>query len=923
LVTLALLVGLLLIVYGIAYGTAAAQEATREPADETEVENPASQSPTFHPTFPLLDQAGVNVLDSGQPVSTMQTCGACHDTEFIEEHSFHADVGLSEMTAPGETGSGRAWDTSPGLFGRWNSLVGRYLSPEGDDRPDLTTAEWIQLLGARHVGGGPAVTSRDGQLLTDLPPDASVLDTQIVDPETGALVPWDWSESGVVEMNCFLCHTPEPNNEARLGALHNGQFQWANTATLSGSGIVEQVGESWSWNAAAFDGQGQLLQEFVTVQGPRSENCAQCHGLVHVDSQTPLALDGCSPGQWSTITTGQIVSPQRISDSGMNISSKEDLGRSWDVHAERVIECTDCHYSLNNPVYFQESDDSQPDHLLFDPRRIDQGEYLYRPLHEFAKGQSAQGTVAPELDNTQRRCESCHSIETTHDWLPYKDRHMDAVSCESCHIPEMYAPSRQYIDLTVLTLDGSSVHGCRGIEGEGETFSSVLISSYKPILLPRQESDGSSKLAPHNLITSWYWVHGDPERPVPQRDLEAAWLDGDSYHPEILSAFDENGDGQLDESELVIDTDEKEATIVARLEALGLSDPRIRGEIQPYSINHTVTHSDWATKDCRTCHGDDSLITQPALLSNRIPGGTMPTFVGDSSVDTSGQLTTSESGELYYQLESNDAHLYLLGHDSVNIVDWLGSLLFVGTLLGVVTHGGLRFFSVRRRAARGEVNEPDVQEVYMYTMYERLWHWLQTIVILILLITGLIIHKPDKFGIFSFSYVVQVHNVMAFILVANAALSAFYHLASGEIQQFLPRPRGFFDQIFSQAKFYLQGIFRGDEHPFEKTPQRKMNPLQQVTYFAILNILLPLQVLTGAMMWGAQRWPGLTDSLGGLPFLAPFHTLISWLFASFIVMHVYLTTTGHTPLASIKGMIMGWDEVEVHQQESASAVAGD
>jgi thiosulfate reductase cytochrome b subunit len=192
-----------------------------------------------------------------------------------------------------------------------------------------------------------------------------------------------------------------------------------------------------------------------------------------------------------------------------------------------------------------------------------------------------------------------------------------------------------------------------------------------------------------------------------------------------------------------------------------------------------------------------------------------------------------------------------------------------------------------------------------------------------LLLTGLIIHKPDTFGIFSFSYVVQVHNIMALILVANAALSAFYHLASGEIQQFLPRPRGFFDQVFTQAKYYLQGIFRGDEHPFEKTPKRKMNPLQQATYFAILNVLLPLQVLSGALMWGAQRWPGLTNSLGGLPFLAPFHTLISWLFASFIVMHVYLTTTGHTPMASIKGMIMGWDEVEVRQKKSASAVPGD
>jgi Ni/Fe-hydrogenase b-type cytochrome subunit len=202
----------------------------------------------------------------------------------------------------------------------------------------------------------------------------------------------------------------------------------------------------------------------------------------------------------------------------------------------------------------------------------------------------------------------------------------------------------------------------------------------------------------------------------------------------------------------------------------------------------------------------------------------------------------------------------------------------------------------------------------MYTVYERLWHWLQTLVIFVLIFTGLVIHKPDTFGIFSFDYVVQVHNVMAAILVANAFLAAFYHLASGEIRQFLPEPRGFFSQAIEQAMFYLRGIFKGEEHPFEKTRDRKMNPLQQVTYLAILNVLLPLQVITGLLMWGAQRWPDISAALGGLPFLGPFHTLIAWLFASFIVMHVYLTTTGHEPLAGIKAMIMGWDEVEVHHQ---------
>lgn len=123
---------------------------------------PEVQGSPLHPTFPLLDGAGENVLASGDPVSTMNTCGACHDTNFIEQHSFHSDVGLNDFGAPGSTESGRAWDTSPGLFGKWNPLQYRYLSSEGDKHLDLGTPEWLMTIGVRHVGGGPAVYSQEG-----------------------------------------------------------------------------------------------------------------------------------------------------------------------------------------------------------------------------------------------------------------------------------------------------------------------------------------------------------------------------------------------------------------------------------------------------------------------------------------------------------------------------------------------------------------------------------------------------------------------------------------------------------------------------------------------------------------------------------------------------------------------------------------
>jgi thiosulfate reductase cytochrome b subunit len=599
-------------------------------------------------------------------------------------------------------------------------------------------------------------------------------------------------------------------------------------------------------------------------------------------------------------------------NSGLNLADKETLSRSWDIHMERVVDCVDCHYALNNPVYYQETDENQLDHLLFDPRRLDFGEYLYRPLHEFAKGSSAQGTLAPQYDNSLRRCDDCHSIEVTHNWLPYKDRHMDAVSCESCHIGKIYAPALQSIDWTALQADGTPLSQYRGIEGElGQSGS--LITGYQPVLLPRENADGSTTLAPHNLVSAWFWVYGEPERPVRKQELWAAWFDGDDYANEIIELFDGDGNGRLSTSELILDSDTKVALITKRLAAQGLDNPRISGEIQPYSINHNVGGADWAVHDCATCHGEESRISQPLELASYLPGGVQPTFVNDGGSSFNGALSVTDNGALQYSLETAAAGLYILGHDAVNVIDWIGIVLFLGVLAGVIVHGGLRYAALRRRPP----SQPQLREMYMYGVYERLWHWLQTVAILLLIVTGLIIHKPDKFGAFSFAYMVQIHNILAAILVINAFLSLFYHLVSGEIKQYLPRPRGFFDQAIEQSMFYVRGIFRNEPHPFEKVPERKLNPLQQVTYFGILNVLLPLQILTGILMWSAQRWPEIAARLGGLPLLAPFHTLIAWLFATFIVMHVYLTTTGHTPLAGIKSMMVGWDEVEVHDPATA------
>ena len=73
-------------------------------------------------------------------------------------------------------------------------------------------------------------------------------------------------------------------------------------------------------------------------------------------------------------------------------------------------------------------------------------------------------------------------------------------------------------------------------------------------------------------------------------------------------------------------------------------------------------------------------------------------------------------------------------------------------------------------------------------------------------------------------------------------------------------------------------------------------------------------------MWAAQRWPGLTERFGGLPWLGPLHTLVAWSFTAFIILHVYLTTTGPTPAAGIKAMMLGYEEVEAHEPHAAESM---
>jgi Ni/Fe-hydrogenase b-type cytochrome subunit len=196
-----------------------------------------------------------------------------------------------------------------------------------------------------------------------------------------------------------------------------------------------------------------------------------------------------------------------------------------------------------------------------------------------------------------------------------------------------------------------------------------------------------------------------------------------------------------------------------------------------------------------------------------------------------------------------------------------------------------------------------------YSLHERIWHWLQAAAILLLILTGLAIHYPDRFSLLgSLANAIRCHSWIGLVLILNAFLGIFYHVTAEKYHHFLPRMDDFTDAAIRQARFYLYGIFKGERHPLDADPRRKLNPLQKITYLALLNILLPFQIVTGLLMWGADRWPQLFDKIGGLWVLGPAHTIGAYLFLAFFIGHLYLATTGTTPWTLLRAMITGYEK---------------
>jgi thiosulfate reductase cytochrome b subunit len=657
------------------------------------------------------------------------------------------------------------------------------------------------------------------------------------------------------------------------------------------------------WSAAAFEADGMLKRQWLRIFKPAVANCGSCHGLTS-GPEGPVAIPedyrAASYPRGSlekeryqlSRTGGSIFSPQDVQASLLNLADKSQLHFPWDVHARKLVQCSDCHYAPNNPQRLGGKAGTTA-LLRGEPRRETVSEYLQQPDHHLASA----------------NCQTCHDSRKGHDFLPYPARHFEAVSCEACHIPRQLGPAERMVDATLLDASGSPQVEYRGIGGGPANLNTVYThGSVSPLLpLPVSEKPGAAvRLTPVNLVSRWYWTSGDSKEPISRETLQQALMKNGQYRREVLAALDTNYDGKLDRRELRLDRDSKLNTVKELLMAAGVKNPTIRADVKIHKISHGVTEPGQAVSDCGVCHGPDSRIKGSVLLASWTPGGLPPTWKDRGTI--SGRIAAEAKGAVVWKPASGgQQNFHVFGLTAKDWPDKLGLLMLIGVVMMVSVHGGYRLVSRRRHPQHAA----ETRREYLFSAYERIWHWLMAISVLALIITGLQIHFPGRVRLLGAANAVSTHNFFAVVLALNAFLALFYHLTTAAIRQFLPDRQGVAEAVMLQTKYYVRDIFKGLPAPFPRSADHKLNVLQQITYLLLLNVLFPFQIITGAMIWLVGTSPAFAAALGGLSLVAPLHNLGSWMFISFLVAHIYLATTGHKVMAHVRGMMEGYEEVEV------------
>ncbi|MCX6301528.1 MAG: cytochrome b/b6 domain-containing protein [Bacteroidia bacterium] len=203
--------------------------------------------------------------------------------------------------------------------------------------------------------------------------------------------------------------------------------------------------------------------------------------------------------------------------------------------------------------------------------------------------------------------------------------------------------------------------------------------------------------------------------------------------------------------------------------------------------------------------------------------------------------------------------------------------------------------------------------MYLYPLWIRLWHFVNAILIMILIITGAAMQFADAdhpLLTAGFAGSARLHDVAAIILTISYIAFVAGNIVTGNSKYYRISKKNLFSGTGKQLKYFLYGMFRKEKQPFPVTMDNKFNPLEKVSYNLIMYIIMPLLILSGIIMLFQDLKVIIVFGTGLFIFTDILHIILGFLVSVFLIIHVYCCTIGPKPGSLFRGLISGYQESE-------------
>lgn len=201
-------------------------------------------------------------------------------------------------------------------------------------------------------------------------------------------------------------------------------------------------------------------------------------------------------------------------------------------------------------------------------------------------------------------------------------------------------------------------------------------------------------------------------------------------------------------------------------------------------------------------------------------------------------------------------------------------------------------------------------KIYFYPVWLRIWHGLNALGILTLIITGISMQSSvEASHVIGFNIIVNLHNIGGILVTLSYFIFFLGNLITPNGKFYIVKPSGFLKRPIKQAYYYAWGMFHGLKAPYPLSEKRKFNPLQKYSYILIMYIVVPVVIITGIALLFPEIIIDKVYAFSGVFVTAVLHSAMGFFISIFLIVHLYIASIGKSPLENFKSIITGWHHI--------------